>query len=231
MMNLTKYSYWSNGNEGAGCGAACLPIHGLVLNRVYNWEGFTKETPLPYICASGCAVGYAWRQNAKRCVKIVKDYGLKTQPDAQLFCAKDNGRLLSIDSCDEFQGLNKDIWTKSPSLSQTYWMGYQTGGLQNYINQQRTSEAQTGPINSRGQLALQSGGDSSCSNPYQLPIVGSSTSTKGLYGKITFVGEADMKLDLGTEYSDTSLETATSSWLCEKEKYISSSSRNKFSVE
>ena len=218
MMNLTKYSYWANGNEGQGCAPGCNLFHGLVLNRVYNWEGFTKETPLPYICASGCAVGYAWRTNAKRCVKIVKDYGQKTQPDAALFCAKDNGRLLSIDSCDEFQGLNKDIWTKTPSLTQTYWMGYQTGGLQNYINQQRTSDPQSGPINSRGQIALQPGGGASCSNQDQLPIVGSSTSNKGLYGKITFVGEQDMKLDLSTEYSDSSLETSTSSWLCEKDR-------------
>ena len=59
MMNLTKYSYWANGNEGQGCAPGCNLFHGLVLNRVYNWEGFTKETPLPYICASGCAVGYA----------------------------------------------------------------------------------------------------------------------------------------------------------------------------
>ena len=212
-MDFGKFSYWSGGVEGKGCGT-CLEIHGLVLDRLYTWEGFSKETPLPYICASKCAVGYAWRQNAKRCVKIVtKDFGIKTQSEATLACAKDNGRLLSIDSCSEFEGLEKDLWTKNPLLTQKYWVGYYMNGFENYHYQEKTSEKQTGPINSRGQLALKSGGDASCSDEKKLQIDGGGSGSS--FGELIFVQENQMRLKIH-EY--TAPDTYQSESLCEKDK-------------
>ena len=212
-MDFGKFSYWSGGVQGKGCGT-CLEIHGLVLDRLYTWEGFTKETPLPYICASKCAIGYAWRQNAKRCVKIVNaNLGVKTQSEASLDCAKDNGRLLSINSCSEFEGLKKDLWTKNPSQSQKYWVGYYKNGFENYHHQTRTSEKRTGPINSRGQLALDSGGDASCSDEKKLQIIASATTSS--FGELTFPIDNEMRLNL-IQY--TSSDTYQSTSLCEKDK-------------
>ena len=213
-MDFGKFSYWSGGVEGKGCGT-CQEIHGLVLDRLYTWEGFTKDNPLPYICASKCAVGYAWRQNAKRCVKIVtKDFGTKTQSEASLSCAKDNGRLLSIESCSQFEGLKKDLWTKNPSLSQKYWVGYHKNGFDNYHHQQRTSEKNTGPINSRGQLALEPGGDASCTDEKKLQMFGATGSVSS-FGELIFPSPNEMRLLL-TEYTD--LDTPQSESLCEKDK-------------
>ena len=212
-MDFGKFSYWSGGVEGKGCGT-CQEIHGLVLDRLYTWEGFTKDNPLPYICASKCAVGYAWRQNAKRCVKIVtKDFGLKTQSEASLACAKDNGRLLSIDSCSEFEGLEKDLWTKNPSVSQKFWVGYYSNGFENYHHQERTSAKITGAINSRGQLALESGGDATCSDERKLQMVGASGSASS-FGELIFQLENEMRLNIN-EY--TNLDTSPSESLCEKD--------------
>ena len=68
-MNMSKFENWADPN-GKGCGGPCIDIYGMVLTRVYQWEGTMKGTVLPYICASECPIGYAWRRNAKRCIKI-----------------------------------------------------------------------------------------------------------------------------------------------------------------
>ena len=221
MMNFSKFSYWSNDMEGKGCTPNCIEIYALALDRVYNWEGYQKEMSLPYICASDCAVGYAWRQNAGRCVKIVnKDVGLKTQSEATLSCAQENGRLLSIDTCSQFEGLAKDLWLRSPSLTQNFWIGYYVYGFQEYFGQQRTSEPQTGQINSRGELGARPGGDGSCSTDLiQVTAAGSAvssfaTSTQGGYGKLVFVGDEDMKLAIEAFPDQDSVSTTS---LCEKD--------------
>ena len=149
-MNMSKFENWADPN-GKGCGGPCIDIYGMVLTRVYQWEGTMKGTVLPYICASECPIGYAWRRNAKRCIKILKeDFGERIQPEASLYCAKENGRLLSINSCEEFEGLSTDLWTSNPSTTQSYWIGYNIGGFQSpALTQARTSESGSGPINSR----------------------------------------------------------------------------------
>ena len=224
MMDFKKFSYWSGGIEGKGCSPCQGDLNGLALDRVYNWEGWTKETPLPYICASRCAVGYAYRQNSKRCVQIVTDYfGLKTQSEATLSCAQDNGRLLSINSCTEFDGLKEDLWLKNPSVAQSYWVGFYVNGLDEYFHQYRTSEPQTGPISSRGEIGMQPGGDSSCSDNKKLPMinsVGSSISSfgsapNGEFGKLTFPSDNEMKLELN-DFSSADSTSTTS--LCEKDQ-------------
>ena len=80
LMNLTKYSYWSKGKEGQGCGPVCYDFHGMVMDRTYQWQGDQKAKPYPYICASDCAVGYAWRPTARRCVKIVNKGKISSTP-------------------------------------------------------------------------------------------------------------------------------------------------------
>ena len=43
LMNLTKYSYWSKGKEGQGCGPVCYDFHGMVMDRTYQWQVNNKQ--------------------------------------------------------------------------------------------------------------------------------------------------------------------------------------------
>ena len=100
-MNFTKFSRWDKDTEGAGCFPDCYDFHGLVLDMraSYRWKAEQKEREYPYICVSDCAVGYLWRREARRCVKIVEQWEeRKKQSEASVQCAKDKGRLLSINS-------------------------------------------------------------------------------------------------------------------------------------
>ena len=50
MMDFKKFSYWSGNIEGKGCSPSCQgDLNGLALDRVYNWEGWTKEMEINYL--------------------------------------------------------------------------------------------------------------------------------------------------------------------------------------
>ena len=216
LMNFTKYSYWSKGTEGQGCGPVCYDFHGLVMDRTYQWQGDGKAKPYPYICASDCAVGYAWRPTARRCVKIVnKDLGRRTQSQASLYCAQDEGRLLSINSCQEFEGLNYDLWTRDQSTAQAYWIGFYVKGFDNYFGQQRTSYIRdTRAVNSYGQLGLEPGGDKNCGDQTKVVMDTFSSSTAGFFGHLAYTTTKNLKLEL-TEFSDA--DTDVKMMMCERD--------------
>ena len=156
-MNFTKFTKWDKGTEGAGCFPDCYDFHGLVLDMraSYRWKAEQKEREYPYICVSDCIVGYKWQRGAKRCVKIVdKVEEKKKQSEASVQCAKDNGRLLSINSCKELEGLGLDLWFRSRDLAKTFWVGIYAEGFAMYLDQTRTSAANQGSINSKGQKGL-----------------------------------------------------------------------------
>ena len=114
-----------------------------------------------------------------RCVKIVtKDMGQRTQTEASLYCSEDNGRLLSINSCQEFEGLNYDLWSRDQDAAQSYWVGFYAAGLDNYNGQQRTSIPKLSSINSYGQLAVISGGNKDCADNTKIVMGSFSTSSQ-----------------------------------------------------
>lgn len=157
-MNFSKFSRWDKDVEGAGCYPDCYDFHGLVLDMraSYRWKAEQREREYPYICVSDCPVGYTWQRGARRCVKIVdKVEEKKKQSEASVQCAKDNGRLLSIESCKELEGLGEDLWFRSRNLQETFWVGLYADGFTKYLHQTRTSAKQQGSINSRGQIGVQ----------------------------------------------------------------------------
>ena len=214
-MNLSKFSYWSKGKEGQGCGPVCYDFHGMVMDRTYQWQGDGKAKPYPYICASDCPRGYAWRPTARRCVKIVnKDLGQRTQNEASHYCSEDNGRLLSINTCEEFEGLNYDLWTRDQSATQSFWVGFYAAGLDNYNGQVRTSVTQSGSINSYGQIGLEAGGSQACADSTKIVMDAIGSSPAGYFGKLAYTTSKNLKMVL-TEYSDS--DTAVDTFMCERD--------------
>ena len=157
-MNFTKFTKWDKDTEGAGCFPDCYDFHGLALDMRagYRWRAEQKEREYPYICVSDCPVGYLWQRGARRCVKIVdKLEEKKKQSEASVQCAKDNGRLLSINSCEELEELGKELWFRSRNPDETFWVGLYAEGFAIYLDQTRTSAINEQSINSRGQIGLQ----------------------------------------------------------------------------
>ena len=189
----------------------------MVMDRTYQWQGDQKTKPYPYICASDCAVGYAWRPTARRCVKIVnKDLGLRTQSQASLYCSQDNGRLLGINSCQEFEGLNYDLWTRDQNTAQQYWIGFYAKGFEFYFGQQRTSQLlDSRAVNSYGQLGLEPGGDQNCGDQSKVVMDSFPSSPAGFFGHLAYSSTKNLKLEL-TEFTDADTDTKT--LMCERDR-------------
>jgi hypothetical protein len=128
LTNFSDFANW-NGPEGRGCAPACIYEKNRLLMRypTGKWEATTATTLLPYICASDCAVGYVWRRESRKCVKIVRPAAAKfTQAKVQ--CSADNGRLLHIATCHDFYALGRDLWFELQDISSSYWLGYYSTG-------------------------------------------------------------------------------------------------------
>ena len=149
-------------------------------------------------------------------MKIVnKDLGRRTQSQASLYCSEDNGRLLSINSCQEFEGLNYDLWTRDQSTAQEYWIGFYVKGFDNYFGQQRTSHIRdTRAVNSYGQLGLEPGGDQNCGDQSKVVMDSFPSSTAGLFGHLAYTSTKNIKLHL-TEFTDADTDVKT--LMCEKD--------------
>ena len=134
LTNFSDFTNW-NGVEGKGCSPACIYDKNRMFMRypAGKWEATTSTSVMPYICASNCAVGYVWRRESRRCVKIVRD-PLATFTAAEVACSVENGRLLKISTCQDFYALGRDLWWDSQDNSSTYWMGYYDTGRKN-VNQ------------------------------------------------------------------------------------------------
>ena len=130
LTNFSDFTNW-NGIEGVGCSPACI----YAKNRMYmrypsgKWVATLSTTPLPYICASDCALGYIWRRESRKCVKIVNDQNaLATFTQAELRCSAENGKLATVNICHDFYALGRDLWWVSQSASSIYWIGYYNTG-------------------------------------------------------------------------------------------------------
>ena len=223
---MSKYSKWDKDVEGAGCTPNCFDFHGLIMDTkaLYQWKSEQKERLYPYVCASDCAVGYTWQKNAKRCVNIVNKYvGEKKQSEASVQCAKDNGRLLSINSCEEFEGLAIDLWNQNPTDKQSYWVGFYMDGFDFYHHQKRTSSVQADSINSLGQIGLMAGGAKNCNNNGKIRMTNSNDqasssfpkSANGYYGELVYKATKEIRMKVQEFITTDSLDRKT--YLCEKD--------------
>ena len=164
---------------------------------------------------------------------MTKDMGQRTQTEASLYCSEDNGRLLSINSCQEFEGLNYDLWSRDQDAAQSYWVGFYAAGLDNYNGQQRTSIPKLSSINSYGQLAVISGGNKDCADNtkivmgsfstssqvcvqrvYSVYSVYSTSSQAGHFGQLVYTSDKNLKMEL-TEFSDA--DTPADTFMCERD--------------
>ena len=142
--------------------------------------------------------------------------GLATQAVASARCADDGGRLLSINSCREMEGLQEDLWKRNPSQDDSYWVGYYAIGFDNYEGQTRTSEKKSGRINSRGELGLRGNGADNCPDDTKIKIKDLGTDKNGYYGAFVFTGNKEAKVEMSKfEKTDS---TDQKGFLCEKER-------------
>jgi len=129
LTNFSDFTNW-NGIEGKGCAPACI----YDKNRMFmkyplgKWEATTITSLLPYICVSDCAVGYVWRRESRRCVKVVRDLPAVSFTSAEVACSSDNGKLIKVSTCRDFYALGRDLWYDSENVLNTYWMGYYDTG-------------------------------------------------------------------------------------------------------
>ena len=96
----------------------------------FTWIAKEMGNKFPYICASQCKLGYVWRQEARKCVKVIKEAAKFTE--AELQCSIENGRLASVFTCNQFVGLALSLWNKYSDLTNTYWFGIYFDGLDSY---------------------------------------------------------------------------------------------------
>ena len=215
--NMSAFSKWEKGKEGEPCGKNCFDFsHRLLINKRANfgWRAEDQGKALPYICISNCVAGYSWRASARRCVRMVeKTHGLEKQAAASVKCANDGGRLLSINSCQEMEGLQEDLWRRS--LDDSYWVGVFSGGLLNYEGQKRTSEKKQGFINSRGELGVKDGGSPGCADDSKVVATGMGTGVNGFYSSFEFTAAKVAQLEFSAFQKTDSAEDK--GYLCEKE--------------
>ena len=49
----------------------------------FTWIAKEMGNKFPYICASQCKLGYVWRQEARKCVKVIKEAAKFTEAELQ----------------------------------------------------------------------------------------------------------------------------------------------------
>jgi hypothetical protein len=134
LTNFSDFTNW-NGIEGVGCAPACI----YAKNRLYmkypsgKWVATVSTTLLPYVCASDCALGYVWRRESRKCVKVVSEAKVAFT-EAEVSCSRENGQLARVSICHDFYALGRDLWWVSQNVSNTYWIGYYDTGRQWKIN-------------------------------------------------------------------------------------------------
>ena len=225
---MTQYANWKGGTEGVGCAPACLSMWGMtIMAPKWTWKAVNKGTAYPYICVSDCAIGYIWQREAKKCVKIVRSTNaLAKFSEASVMCAKDGGRLLSLESCAQFVGLQNDLWTQFPDISDRYWLGYYAEGVTRYTTPTRTTPTEANAIGSAGKKSLLPGGavnDCSGDKHNKVVVVDGSDSdvssfsvdNDGFYHELVFAQNQQARLK-GHKFEKTDNSVAQS-YLCEKD--------------
>ena len=153
-----------------------------------------------------------------KCIKLVKDP--KTFTEAEVGCAKDQGRLVSIKSCQEFTGLATHLWNRYPDITNKYWFGMYLNGLLQY-KQRKPSDENMG---SAGFQTVGPAGTNDCLNyndKVQMTVDGTTAITSlpityhGFHGQLKYNADKTPKVmlyEFGMKDS-----TMPSNYLCEKE--------------
>ena len=136
-------------------------------------------------------------------------------------CAKEHGRLLSIKTCSEFEGLGEDLWQVVPYVTEKYWFGFYAGGFDQYKANQRVNLQSTVSLDARGEQSLYAKSSDACGN-LDLYYDGSAITAippvpnDGFYGQLVYNPDTnDPSLNIiKYEKSDPDVK---SSYLCEKE--------------
>ena len=228
-QNMSRYDNWNGGTEGSPCAPACLSMWAMTLTAPkWSWKAANKGSSYPYICVSDCALGYVWQRQARKCIKIVRNsLSLKTYSDAAVTCAEDGARLLSLETCDQFFGLQNDLWTQFPDQADRYWLGYYTEGFDSYTTQTRVSTDDAGMIGAAGRKSVLPGGTSNdCTGGKHAKVVMVDSagtvlnsvpgSGDGFYSELVFTGVKEAKLML-QEFGKVD-PSGQQKFLCEKER-------------
>ena len=229
-LNFSRYENWLGGKPT--CHPSCFDMFGVMLKSpTMKWSPVNKGVEYPYICQSSCSLGYVWRVEARRCIKVVRGSLARTSyGNASVSCALQSGRLASIPTCSMFRGLQNDLWSKFPGQSEKYWLGFYsadfTDAASQYEDQRRVSAAKRGNIRASGRLSVSSGGDlDNCqANDYAVPMIDSSGNSKtntadrklGYFARMEFTGTKEAKLKL-IDFTRGDPATTDENYLCEKE--------------
>ena len=203
----------------------------MLKSPTMKWSPVNKGVEYPYICQSGCSLGYVWRVEARRCVKVVRgSLARTTYGQASVSCALESARLASIPTCHMFRGLQNDLWSKFPGQSEKYWLGFYSADFSHsaspYEDQSRASGGRRGNLRASGLASVSAGGDlNNCqANNYAVPVIDSSDGSKtntadrklGYFARMEFTGTKEAKLKL-FEYSRGDPVTTEENYLCEME--------------
>ena len=211
-------------------------MYGILLKAPqFKWIPENKGLPYPYICVSNCEIGYTWQRETKKCVKIVKNSNAKTTyPLAAVQCAAENARLLSINTCNEMQGIQNDLWTKYPGTHERYWVGYYAEGFSLYTEQKRVqmdsgrfiaANGLTGALADPSSTVYDS--EDACDGNEPLismvdsagqPMGTISPGPDGYFSQLVFTDKQKANLMLHAYHKDNQT-TAKDNYLCEKDNY------------
>ena len=195
MANSESFSYsnWHESKEGIGCPnpKACDESFGLTLDNSYKWKALEKERELPYICVFSCGIGYTWLKQIKKCVKLSQFK--KSHSVASLSCAQNSGRLISIQSCSDFEKLTFDLLRISKDITE-YWIGWYSYGFDQYTVSDRVSEEFRNWINAKGEKGLDASHGVVCQsenkvrmiNHFNLQVSSIPYSLDGYYGSLVY---------------------------------------------
>ena len=71
-LNFSRYENWLGGKPT--CHPSCFDMFGVMLKSpTMKWSPVNRGVEYPYICQSGCSLGYVWRVETRRCVKVLAD--------------------------------------------------------------------------------------------------------------------------------------------------------------
>ena len=221
LESMSAYNNWKNGKEGSGCAPSgpCQDTQRVLMKGPkYEWSADDQAKEYPYICESGCAVGYIWQKTAKKCVKIVrKDGDKRSHSQASLFCAKENARLLTLSSCEEFKGLVKDLKFFWHSSAEQYWVGL-------YISHPTFSRSRGRSTDSAGRASVEPGTDTDCSaDNRKVKMVDAEDNDVALdtdseyYGLLSYFDDTSNKPSIQLHKYGVTDQSAENMFLCEKE--------------
>ena len=203
--NITSYTDWENGNKNEGCvQGICTDNYRLtvVKNKNYQWKAYVQSNRKPYICESICHPGFVWYKNVMKCLQISNQEKLN-HGKAMLTCAKASGHLISIETCAQIEGIQRDLNRYFPGEDKSYKIGILNQGLENFQGRRITQNAlENRPI-------IRSDGFSAIVGCAEIP---DSTSTKPEIGILNVAEDGSLNFEYDSRDSIT-----THDYICEDE--------------